>query len=324
MFIEADAGVRPWQPAAVARGRARARGRAAARVMRAIEPYLYLLPALLCVGIWVYRPLVEVARLSFLQWDLIPTTPQVPVGISNFTSVLTLPELGQALKNTAIYVLGLLPFSIILPAAIALLIADIGGRSRGAYRSIIFVPVLMAPVVVAIIWERILAPAGGITNAMLATVFHVGPISFLSGTRSAIWTIVGITAWKQIGFAVLLFSAGIASISHDYMEAARMDGATALQIVRDITLPLLSPTIMFLVLLTVLLSAQWTFPLINVLTQGGPVGSTTNIYFLLYKFGFENFNIGYSAASAVIFFVAFGALALVCIRLIERFSFYDA
>jgi multiple sugar transport system permease protein len=94
--------------------------------------------------------------------------------------------------------------------------------------------------------------------------------------------------------------------------------------VRYITLPLLSPTIMFMLLLTVLLSAQWAFPLINVLTQGGPLDNTTNIYYLLWEFGFRNFNVGISSASAVLFFIGFGILALLCTRLIDRFSFYDS
>jgi multiple sugar transport system permease protein len=294
------------------------------RTLSALQPYLYLLPALLSIGLWIYRPLVETLRLSFFQWNLIPTTPRVAVGWDNYHQVLTLPEMGQALRNTLWYVAGMIPFSILLPLAIALLIADLSGRSRGYYRAIIFLPVLMAPVVVAIVWQWILHPTQGVLNEYLGQGLHAGPVNFLRSGRAALLTIIGITGWKQIGFSVLLFSAGITNISRDYIDAASVDGASRLQIVRDITLPLLSPTIMFMLLLTVLLSAQWTFPLINVLTQGGPLGATTNVYYLLWEFGFRNFNVGFSSAAAVIFFVGFGLLALLCTRVIDRFSFYDA
>jgi len=323
MYVELEA------PSAAAFGRS-ARTLPAAhslwwrRTFAVLQPYLFLLPALVTIGVWIYRPLVETFRLSFFQWNLIPTTPKVPVGWENYHRVLTLPEMGQALRNTLIYVGGLVPFSIILPLAIALLISDVTGRLRSIHRVIIFIPVLMAPVVVAIVWQWILHPTQGVLNETLKTVFHVQPINFLRGRQSALWTIVAITGWRQLGFSVLLFSAGLTNVSRDYLDAASVDGASRWQIVRDITLPLLSPTIMFMALLTVLLSAQWTFPLINVLTQGGPLDSTTNIYYLLWEFGFHNFNIGFSSAAAVLFFVGFGVLAFLCTRMIDRFSFYDA
>src|SRR5262249_53754460 len=154
--------------------------------------------------------------------------------------------------------------------------SDLHGRTRSIYRSIIFLPVLMAPVVVGVIWRWLLHPTQGLSNEVLG-VFGLGPYNYFRNADTAIWVIIFITGWKHLGFSVLLFSAGLTNISRDYIEAASMDGATRWQTIRYITLPLLSPTIMFTLLLTILLSAQWTFPLINVLTQGGPLGSTTNV-----------------------------------------------
>jgi ABC-type sugar transport system permease subunit len=324
MYVEIDnilsASTTRDRPAAVPARRTLPLGRVLARV----QPYLYLLPALLSIGIWVYRPLLGTLELSFYQWNLIPTTPRVPVGLENYERVVTLPEMGQALVNTAIYVGGLIPFAVIVPLAVAILIADITGRMRGIYRLIIFTPVLMAPVVVAVIWRWILHPTQGLVNEFLGGVFGMKPVNFFRSADLAIWAIIFITGWKLLGFSVLLFSAGLTNISREYTEAASIDGAGRWQIIRHITLPLLSPTIMFTLLLTVLLSAQWTFPLINVLTQGGPLGHTTNIYYLLWEFGFRNFNIGFSSAAAVLFFAAFGLLAWAFMRLIDRYSIYDA
>jgi multiple sugar transport system permease protein len=123
---------------------------------------------------------------------------------------------------------------------------------------------------------------------------------------------------------VLIFSAGLTNINREYVEAAQLDGATGWQIARYITLPLLSPTVLFMLLLTVIHSAQWTFPLINVLTGGGPVNATTNVYFLLWEFGFHNFNVGFTSAAAVLFFAAFGVVAWTFTWLADRYSFYDA
>jgi multiple sugar transport system permease protein len=304
--------------------RGRLRSMASWRRWQRIEPYLYILPAFLSIAIWVYRPLFGTLELSVYQWNLLPTSPRAFVGLENYRRVLTLPEMGQALANTGIYIVGLLPFSLVLPLAIAIVVNGIRGRARTIYRVLLFTPMLMAPVVVAVIWRWMLHPLQGIVTMGLADLTGTAPLTWFRSPELAIWAIVGIAGWKLIGFSILLFSAGLTSISQDYLDAAGVDGASPWQVVRYVTLPLLSPTITFVVLLTVLLSGQWTFPMINVLTQGGPVGSTASIYFLLWEFGFRNFNVGFSSAAAVLFFVAFGLLALVFTRLMDRFSFYDS
>ena len=296
----------------------------ARRVFQRAEPYLYVLPALLCIVIWVYRPLVGTLELSAYQWNLLPTTPRVPVGFENYRRVLTLPEMGQALWNTGVYIVGLLPFSVVLPLGIALLVQGITGRMRGIYRAIIFTPMLIAPVVVAIVWRWLLHPQHGLLNAGLADLFGTASFNWFRSQELAVWAIVGITGWKLLGFSILLFSAGLTNVSQDYLDAANVDGASSWQVARYITLPLLSPTVTFVVLLTILLSGQWTFPMISVLTQGGPLGSTASIYYLLWELGFRSFNVGLSSASAVLFFAAFGALAWFFTKLMDRFSFYDA
>lgn len=295
----------------------------ARRLLTGAQPYLYLAPAIIGVVVWIYLPIVNTARLSFLEWNLLPTTPEVNVGFDNYDDVVRLPQMRQALWNTVKYTLGLLPFSVILPLGIAVLLADLGGRMRSVYRVLVFLPVLMAPVVVGVIWRWMLHPTNGIVNRGLEQL-GVGGANWFRDERTAIWAITGITGWKLLGFSALIFAAGLAGLDVDAHDAARIDGATRWQTIRHVTLPLLSPTIMFMVLLTVLLSAQWTFPLINVLTQGDPLGTTTNVYYLLWQFGFRNFDVGFSSAAAILFFVAFGALAVGCVRLIDRFSFYDS
>jgi len=184
--------------------------------------------------------------------------------------------------------------------------------------------VLLAPVIVAFIWRLLLHPAGGLVNQLLQAAFGLEPISWFRSHDLSLWTITAITGWKLLGFSMLIFSAGLTNVSRDYLEAAAIDGATRWQSIRYVVIPLMSPTIMFMALLTVTLSAQWTFPLINVITQGGPINSTTNVYYLLWEFGFRNFNIGFSSAAAVLFFVLFGAIALGATRLLDKYSFHDS
>ena len=288
-----------------------------------LMPYLYLLPALLSIIVWVYLPVAQTLELSFFEWNLLPSTPKIFVGWQNYARLLELPEVRQALSNTVIYIFGLIPLAVLLPLAVAVLTEGIQGRARNIYRALVFVPMIMAPVVVAIIWRWLLSPVQGIINVGLLGLFRLEPINFLRDESWAIWTIVFITGWKLVGFSTLIFSAAISGVDRSYLEAARLDGASEWQITWRITLPLISATILFVTMLTVLLGAQWSFAYINVLTQGGPRNATTNIYHLLYEYGFGSFAIGWSSAAAMLLFVGFGLLAFVGLRLTNRYAVYD-
>jgi len=294
------------------------------KLLRQIQPYLYLLPALITIALWIFKPLVETFDLSFYQWNLIPTSPKTYVGFENYERILTLPEMEQAVINTIIYIVGVLPLSVILPLIVAIFTDSINSRWRNIYRTLIFIPMIMAPVVVSIIWRWILHPTQGVFNVQMGNWLGLESINFLRDGSLPILTIIFITGWKLIGFSTLIFSAAISNINRDYLEAAAIDGADYWQSVRYIIMPLLSPTILFMVTLTVLLSSQWTFAYINVLTEGGPIGATTNVYYILWEFGFRSFSIGWGSASAIIMFISFGLLAAILLGLTRRFSFYDS
>ncbi|WBU53763.1 carbohydrate ABC transporter permease [Paracoccus sp. SCSIO 75233] len=292
------------------------------RLYRRLRPYIYLFPAVACFVIWIYEPLLQAFWLSFQQWNLLPTSPKTWVGLDNYSNIFELPKFWQALRNTFWYLVGLLPLAVLLPLAIAIFTQDLPPRSRNLYRALIFVPMIIPPVVAAAVWRWLLDPNSGIINLGFQWL-GFEPIGFLSDPAIALWTITFITGWKLIGFATLILSAANASIDGSLIEASRLDGATRWEIIRDIRLPLLSPTILLLVLMVALLGAQWSFAYIHVLTEGGPLGSTTNIYYLLWQFGFGSLSVGWSSASAVILFVGFGLLAMALFALKARFTFYD-
>ncbi|RTE05445.1 carbohydrate ABC transporter permease [Paenibacillus whitsoniae] len=294
------------------------------RSLRWIMPWLYLLPALLSIGYWVYRPLLQTVRLSFYEWNMLPTSPQVWMGLKNYELLFKLPDMSQALLNTLIYTVGVLPFSLIIPLAIAIATDNIGKRSRTLYRALVFVPMIMAPVAVSAIWSWLMNPMGGLINKTLMALHLVhDPIRFFSDANWAIWSVTFITGWKLIGFSTLIFSAALSGLNKEYVEAARMDRASRWQIIWHVLLPLLSPTIMFMAMLSTLFAAEWSFSYINVLTQGGPMNSTTNIYYLLWTYGFKTFSVGSSSAAAVVVVFGSSLIALGFMKLSNKLSFYD-
>ncbi len=314
MFVEVTAATTPQTPTPVSA----ARPSPTRRVLRALPPFLYLTPGLGCLAVWTYRPLVEAAQLSFYSWNLVPSRPKIPVGLDNYRHVLQLPELWHSLWLTAATIACLLPFTVVLPTIVALLTRRVRGRLRVGYRTLVFAPVLVPPVASAAMWVWLLDPRHGLVDRLLGR-----PVNWLHERGPAQLAVVGITGWHLLGFAVLVVTAGLAAINDEYAAAAQLDGATRWQITRWITLPLLSPTLVLLTLMTVLLAGQLTFPLIDALTQGGPDNATTNVYYLLWEYGFKSFDAGLAAAAGMAFFLCFGLVAVFLVWLFERLSVHD-
>lgn len=287
-----------------------------------LAPWLYLAPALVALFVWIYGPLGYALWLSFHEWNMLPFAPIRSVGTLNYERLIELPEMGQALRNTALYLVGLLPLTVALPVAAAILTQDLAPRWRNLYRGLIFVPLIIAPVAAAAVWRWLLDPGFGLVNMGIQWL-GFAPVQFLQSPDLAIWTIIWITGWKLIGFSTLIVSASLANINPALIEAARMDGATEWQVTRRIRLPLLSPVIFLLVLLTMLLGAQWSFTYIHVLTQGGPLGSSNNIYYLLWQFGFGSLAAGWASAAGILLFAGFGTVALSLLWLMNRVTFHD-
>jgi multiple sugar transport system permease protein len=287
-----------------------------------VAPYFFLLPGLLFIALWVYIPLLQTFWLSLFHGNLVGG-PSHFVGLKNYMMIVQLPELWQSLTNTAIYTLGMVVLAVMLPLGIALLLAQVKGFLGTLYQSILFTPVIMAPIVVSLIWLWMINPVQGVLSRLGSVLLGWHDVSWLNDHRTALWVIVGITAWKTFGFSLTLFLATLKGINPDYLAAARTDGASEWQITRFIVLPLLTPTLFFLVFYTIIFAGQWTFGPIQVLTQGGPDNVTTNVYYLLYQFGFEFFNTGYASALAVLLFIGLVGVTLVATPFINRKAYYE-
>jgi multiple sugar transport system permease protein len=292
------------------------------RAGRFAVPALFLSPALLTLAVWIYLPLGEAAWLSLFDWNMMPDAPRSYVGLDNYAQLLALPEMGPATLNTVYYTVGLLPLTVGIPLGVALLTQHLSGFWRNLYRALIFLPMVMAPVVIAVIWRWLLNPEYGLVNLGLTSI-GLDKIAFLSDPGTALWAILFMTGWKLIGFSTLVFSAAIMQIDRSVTESARLDGAGEWRVARDFIVPLISPAVLFIAMLTLLHGAQWSFVYINVLTKGGPLNSTTNLFYLLYEYGFGNFAVGWSTAAGILLFLGFGLIAWACGRFMRRHAHYQ-
>jgi len=288
-----------------------------------LTPYFFILPGLVLLIIWVYYPLILTFWYSFNSGNLTKGVDKF-VGLDNYVAVVNLPEFQQSIVNTGLYIVGLIPLTVFIPLGIAILLSKIKGPMQTFYRSVLFTPVIMAPVVVSVIWLWILNPIQGVLNKVLNFLFGVDSINWMGDSNLAIWMVVLITTWKVFGFNLLLFLAAIVGVDREYMEAARLDGATEWDIIRHITFPLITPTFYFLVIYTILYAGQWVFGTVNVLTQGGPQNTTTSVFYILYQFGFSYFNIGQASAAAVMIFIVLGLGTFIAVRYTDRKAHYES
>lgn len=289
-----------------------------------VKPYLFLLPAIAIIIFWVYKPLLQTLQYSLYKWSMVPGTQPEYVGLANFTKLFKNKDFIPALKNTVIYIAGMLPFSVVLPLFIAAATHDLAGKAKNLYRALIFVPMIMPPVAVAIIFQWLLHPSNGLVNHLLLTWGLTSDnIAFFANEAFAKTMIILISGWKMIGFSTLMFSSALSNIDFQYYEAAKLDGAGSIRRFFDMTLVLLSPTVMLMLMISVLFAGQWSFAYIDLLTTGGPFGSSTNIFYLMYKFAFNDLNVGLCAATATLFFIVFGIIALLMQFLSKKFAFYD-
>ena len=289
-----------------------------------VKPWLFLLPTLLALGFWLIKPLLQTLMYTFYDWNMLPNTLPEWVGLENFVDLLEAPRFFQALGNTFYYIFMMLPFSVIIPLLIASGIQSLGKKSQRIYRVLIFLPMIMPPVATGTVFQWLLHQTNGLLNYALISLGAIEQgINFFMTEEWARVVVTLISGWKMIGFSSLMFSAAIGNINPEYYEAAQMDGSNGWRRFLDITIPLLSPTVMLMLTMSILFASQWTFNYIDMMTQGGPYGTSTNIYYLIYKYAFGDSNVGASAAASVVLLVIFGIMAVVLQSLSKKLSFYD-
>jgi len=290
------------------------------RRSEALSGYLFIAPIYIGFLIFIAAPIVVAFGLSFTKFDILKGATFI--GLNNYTHMLTDARLQTVYRNTALFT----SISVVLNVGIGLLLAvALNSRLprliRNFYRSIFFFPVLIAHTYISVIWQFLYAKDTGIFNYYLSQI-GVGPIPWLNSSQWVLFSIILMDVWKNTGFAMLLFLAGLQNIPGEYYEVAQIDGANGVNAFFKITLPLLSPTIFF-ILVIFMTGALQVFDSIMVISEGGPGDASRSIVMYIYEKAFRTFDMGYASAVAMTLFVLILGLTLLQFALGRRWVHYE-
>lgn len=281
-----------------------------------LPAYLFILPGTLLFIVWTLYPLLDAFRMSFYQWNLIK--PSRFIGLDNYQRALTDDVFWMAFRNTLFYVVVTVPGQMILGLAIALLL-DGPLRARAVYRTIYYIPVVTSWVVVSLIFTFLFNSQAGLVNWVLKDSLGLidSNIRWLRDPTMARIVIAILGIWKGVGWTMVIFLAGLQAIPQNLYEAAAVDGAGPARRMRDITLPLIRNTTLFImVILTI--GAFQVFISVYVMTQGKPLHRTDVMLTYMYSNAFESLDLGYGSAIAYMLAALVFALSMVQIRVLKR------
>lgn len=288
------------------------------RVKNGRTAALFIAPSFIPLVLFMIFPMFAAIILSFTSWDLL--SPPHWIGLTNFQELIHDKDFQNALRNTLIFIAGYLPLVYFLGLAAALAL-DRKFKGSSALRAAYFLPVITSWVVVALLWKWILNPNGGLINSSLAAIGINGPGWWTSKSWSMISVIIP-SAWKDLGYVMLILLAGLQAIPPEYKEAAAIDGASKRQILFRITLPLLTPASFFILVVSLINNFQ-VFDQIYVMTQGGPEGSTSVVVQQIVKNSFDYGHMGYASAMSIILFSIILIITGIQIRLQKRWVNYE-
>jgi ABC-type sugar transport system permease subunit len=293
------------------------RGGSATRRVWDAEWLLFILfvgPNLLLFGIFSYWPMVQNAYLSTVRWDMISPV-KLGVGWANFRYLSEDETFRRVLLNTFTFTVGGVGLSLLLGLLTALLLNQ-PLRGRDGARAVLFAPTLLSGAAVAIVWVYLFDPRFGLVAQVLSWV-NLGSPDWLNEPAWAMPAVIIVYVWKNVGFATVIFLAGLQAIPRDLYEAATIDGAGPWWRFRSVTLPMLSPITFFLTVTSILNTFQ-SFDIIQVMTRGGPVDATNTLIYYVYEQGFIAFNAGRAAAAALILFGIMFVVTMVQLRYTEQ------
>ena len=277
---------------------------------------LFVLPSLAGMLLFVIGPIAASAVLTLYEWDLL-TDPEF-VGLDNLRRLWADDEVWVALRHTLTFIAGYVPTVMVLALLLAL---ALNARLRGLalLRTAFFLPVVSSWVAVALLWKWLFNPRYGLINYGLERIGVDGP-GWLFDKEWAMPAIIVTSVWKDLGFVAVLFLAGLQAIPHDVYEASSLDGASPLQQLRSITVPLLRPTIFFVSIISIINSFQ-VFPQVWVMTEGGPAGATTVVVERVVKHAFSYGEMGYAATISWVLFALVMGVTVVQLWLQRREAF---
>lgn len=277
------------------------------RLKRKGSVWIFVFPALIpLVVFWIY-PILNSVYISFTDWDYMSPSYHF-VAFDNFKALFQDQRFYDALWNTVVFTVGTLVPTIVFGLILALLLQK-SCKGSGFIKFILFSPWITPTVAVSIVWTWIYNPDSGIANTILQ-FFRLPALQWMKSSQTAMLAVVIVTVWKSLGYAMIFYLSALEKVPGELYEASGMDGANRWQRFRDVTIPCISPTTFFLMIITMVNSLQ-AYDQIQILTQGGPSGSTRTLLYMYYQLGFEEFNMGQATAVAIVLIlitVAFSVL----------------
>lgn len=282
---------------------------------------LFFLPALIFYGIFKYFPILYSGVLSFAKWNFIKDISWV--GVKNYADMFSKSMFVTGLGNTFRYILAFMPFFIVLPLMLAVLLLYVKNRAaQSVFKAFIFIPTVLALSICCMVWLWIYSPSFGFLNRMLASL-GFDSISWLSDKAYAFGAVVVVCGWKFIGQNMILFMAGLLNVPEQCVEAAHIDGANEWQTFWKVRFPLIMPTTVYIFITSVIFAADRAFTAIHILTSGGPSYTTTNLAYVIYEFAFKSYNIGMASAIAVFTSALYLVLTLIMMKALGGFEYHD-
>ena len=281
-------------------------------------PYLFLLPAVAVLIVFFFIPFFQTFGLSFFDYSSSIYNPTFN-GVDNYIKLFKEPIFYKLMFNTFMYLIIAVPFLVTFPLFLAILINQ---KIRGItlYKILLYLPVIVSIVVAAIAFKWLYA-GQGILNYIL-TLFHLEPIGWLVDTKWALFSVAIVTIWKGIGYYMMIYLASLMSVPQDLYEACDIDGANFLTKHLTVTIPHIMPTIALVSTISTI-SAMKVFAEIYVMTKGGPLNSTKTIVYYIYERAFENLDLGYASALAVVLLIVVMLFSLVNILCFEKNKYGD-
>ncbi len=273
-------------------------------------PYLFLLPAIVFLGLTSFLPILQAIYLSFTNYDFIGSPSFI--GGQNYLNLWRDRTFWKTLGNTFIYLVFAVPSLVVLPLALAILVNQ-KLRSIKFFRAIYYFPVVVSVVVAGIAWKWVFA-ANGILNYLLSLItFQSIKIPWLTDPKTAIFAIIAVVIWRGVGYYMVIYLAGLQAIPADLYEAAAIDGSDGWQKHFDITIPLMQPYIILVAVISSI-SAMKIFEETYIMSQGGPANSTKTVVYYLYDKGFTSLEMGYASAIGVFLFVIIFAISILTFK----------
>ena len=281
-------------------------------------PYLFLLPAAAVMIVFFFIPFFQTFGLSFFDYSSSLYNPNF-VGADNYIKLFKEPVFYKVMFNTFMYLVIAVPFLVTFPLFLAILINQ---KIRGItlYKILLYLPVIVSIVVAAIAFKWLYA-GQGILNYILS-LFHIKSIGWLVDTKWALFSVALVTIWKGIGYYKMIYLASLMSVPQDLYEACDIDGANFITKHLTVTIPHIMPTIALVSTISTI-SAMKVFAEIYVMTKGGPLNSTKTIVYYIYERAFENLDLGYASALAVVLLVVVMGFSLINILFFERNKYTD-